>query len=162
MGHPDNNHGTEAALFHWTTSRSTRERRTTSVANPHPEYLHTTPEDMGPKVERIIQKHDKAATLDDSNTGGTTHQIQIIRDIQGQWNGSFKYTAPSQELAEKQQKEMNTCACLRHSASRAPPRRDTQTPDFSHHHQTIRVQKKQRRGGTAALSPPTNKPIGEH
>ncbi len=75
-----------------------------------PEYLLTTPEDIGPNVERIVQKHDSAAAFNDSNKEGDTHQIQTMRDTQGHQNGSFKYIAPSQDLAENLQKELNlTC-----------------------------------------------------
>ena len=91
---------------------------------------------MGPKVARIIQRHDGEAILDDSNSGGVEHQIQTMKDVRGQWNGSFRYTAPSYEVAEKAQKELNyTCLSTEFCQSRptaeihADPRYLTPPPD---------------------------------
>ena len=159
MGHPNINHGTEAALVHRQPAEVPENEEQLQLLIHIPEYLHTTPEDMGPKVERIIQKHDKAATLDDSNTGGTTHQIQIIRDIQGQWNGSFKYTAQSQELAEKLQLEMNyRCLSTEFCQSRPITERHTDPRFLTPPPDDPRAKNAERRGGTAAPSPPSNEP----
>ena len=100
----------------WFTGQPAEEPGGDDDQQPHliihiPEYLHTTPEVMGPKVTRIIQKHDGDANLDDSNAEGIEHQVQPIKDVHGLWNGSFKYTAPSYEVAAKAQKELNG-ACL--------------------------------------------------
>ena len=97
---------------HWFTGKTVEERQVGQhqLIIHIPDHLHTSAEELGPKIERLTQQHDTEATFEnnDPNTATPeTHQIHATKDVQGQWSGSFRYLAPSKEAVDSIQKELD-------------------------------------------------------